>query len=111
VPRALADAVRRVEEVCSTEELAAEGRRMNHCVHSYVWSIQKGQTSIWSMTLEDGKGETGRWAMLTIEVRMDLRRVVQARGRFNRSATSEEHAILLAWAGRNGLEVSLGSWG
>jgi len=88
-----------VDEVCTSKELAAEGRRMNHCVYSYVWSIQKGQTSIWSMTLEDGKGETGRWAMLTIEVRKDLRRVVQARGRFNRSATSEEHGILVAWAG------------
>jgi hypothetical protein len=92
-------------------ELAAEGRRMNHCVYSYVWSIQKGQTSIWSMMLEDGKGATGRWAMLTIEVRNDLRRVVQARGRFNRPATSEEHGVLLAWAGQNGLEVSLGRWG
>lgn len=101
----------RVEEIRSTKELADEGRRMNHCVYSYVSSIQRGQTSIWSMTLEDGKGETGRWAMLTIEVRKDLCRVIQARGRFNRSATSEEHGILLAWAGKNGLEVSLGTWG
>jgi hypothetical protein len=63
------------------------------------------------MTLEDGTGETGRWAMLTLEVREDLRRVVQARGRFNRLATSEEHGILVAWAVRNGLEISLGTWG
>ena len=83
---------------------------MNHCVHSYVWSIQKGQTSIWTMTVEDGLGETGRWAMLTIEVRKDLRRIVQARGRFNRAATGEEHGILLEWAGANGLELSLGKW-
>jgi hypothetical protein len=101
----------RVDEVLSTKELAAEGRRMNHCVYSYAWSIQKGQSSIWSMTLEDGKGETGRWAMLTIEVRRDLGRVVQARGRFNRPATTEEHGVLLAWAGKNGLEVSLGNGG
>jgi hypothetical protein len=101
----------RVEEVRTSKDLAAEGRRMNHCVYSYMWCVQKGQTSIWSMTLEDGTGETGRWAMLTLEVRKDLRRVVQARGRFNRLATSEEHGILVAWAGRNGLEVSLGRWG
>ncbi len=101
----------RVDEVRTTKDLAAEGRRMNHCVYSYAASIQKGQTSIWSMTLEDGKGETGRWAMLTIEVRRDLGRVVQARGRFNRSATREEHAILLAWAGRNCLQLCLGNWG
>ena len=84
-----------VDEVRTSKELAAEGRRMNHCVYSYVWSIEKGQTSIWSMTLEDGKGETGRWAMLTIEVRKDLRRVVQARGRFNRSATSFSGAFVM----------------
>jgi hypothetical protein len=101
----------RVEEVRTSEDLADEGRRMNHCVYSYVWSIQKGQTSIWTMTLEDGAGVTGRWAMLTIEVRRDLRRVVQARGRFNRPATSEERGILLAWAGKNGLDISLGEWG
>jgi hypothetical protein len=99
-----------VEEVRTSKELAAEGRRMNHCVYSYVWAIQKGQTSIWTMTVEDGLGQTGRWAMLTIEVRKDLRRVVQARGRFNRSATSEEHGILLAWAGANGLAVGMGNW-
>jgi hypothetical protein len=63
------------------------------------------------MTLEDGRGETGVWAMLTIEVRNEIRRVVQARGRFNRTATSEEHAVLMRWAGMNGLEVALGRWG
>jgi hypothetical protein len=58
-------------------------------------------------TLEEGSGPTGRWAMLTIEVRRDLRRVVQARGRFNRAATREELGVLQAWATRNALDVSL----
>jgi hypothetical protein len=40
----------------------------------------------------------------------DLRRIVQAQGRFNRTATGEEHGILLEWAGANGLEVSVGKW-
>ncbi len=100
----------RVEEVLSTRALAAEGRRMSHCVYSYAWSIEKKQTSIWSMTMEDGRGETGRWAMLTVEVRNESRRIVQARGRYNRPASSEEHAVLMAWAGANGLELSLGKW-
>jgi hypothetical protein len=97
----------RVDEVRTGKDLAAEGRRMGHCVYSYARSVESGQTSIWSMTLEDGRGATGRWAMLTIEVRNDLRRVVQARGRFNRPATSAEHQILLRWAGMNRLSVSL----
>jgi hypothetical protein len=62
-------------------------------------------------TLEDGRGERGRWALLTIEVRNEIRRIVQARGRFNRTATREEHAILMRWAGMNGLEPALGRWG
>jgi hypothetical protein len=95
----------RVEEIRTTKELAAEGRRMGHCVHSYAWSIEKRQTSIWAMTLEDGLGATGRWAMLTIEVRNETKHVVQARGRFNRAATSAEYNILLRWAGANGLAV------
>jgi PcfJ-like protein len=101
----------RVDEIRSTKELAAEGHRMNHCVYSYAPSIQNGQASIWSMTLEDGRGKTGRWAMLTIEVRNATRAIVQARGRFNRAATSEEHSILMAWAGMNDLRIVVGQWG
>jgi hypothetical protein len=98
----------RVEEVLTGKDLAAEGRRMGHCVYSYAWAIERRQTSIWTMTLEDGQGTTGRWAMLTIEVRNESRAVVQARGRYNRAATSAEHKILLRWAGQNGLSVNVG---
>jgi hypothetical protein len=59
------------------------------------------------MTLEDGRGATGTWAMLTIEVRNELRRVVQARGRFNRQPTSAEHHVLTRWAGVNRLTMAL----
>jgi hypothetical protein len=97
----------RVGEILSSKDLLAEGRRMGHCVFSYARSIESGQTSIWSMTFEDGRGATGNWAMLTIEVRNELRRVVQARGRFNRAATTAEHQILLRWAGHNGLTITL----
>ncbi len=98
----------RVEEVLTGKELAAEGRRMGHCVYSYAWAIERGHTSIWTLTLEDGQGTTGRWAMLTVEVRNESRAVVQARGRYNRRATSAEHRILVRWAGQNGMTVSVG---
>jgi PcfJ-like protein len=97
----------RVGEVLSSKDPLAEGRRMGHCVYSYARSIESGQTSIWSMTLENGLGSTGTWAMLTIEVRNELGRVVQARGRFNRLASTAEHQILMRWAGLNGLQVVL----
>lgn len=97
----------RVGEILSSKDLVAEGRRMGHCVYSYARSIESGQTSIWSMTLENGLGPTGTWGMLTIEVRNELGRIVQARGRFNRPATTAEHQILMRWAGLNGLQVVL----
>jgi hypothetical protein len=100
-------AVWRVGEILSSKDLLDEGRRMNHCVYSYARSIESGQTSIWSMTLEDGQGATGHWVMLTIEVRNELRRVVQARGRFNSPATKAAHEILVRWAGLNGLTITL----
>jgi hypothetical protein len=97
----------RVQEIRTGKELAAEGRRMGHCVYSYATRVQRGLTSIWSMTLENGLGETGCWAMLTIEVRNADRRIVQARGRFNRPATSAEHHVLVQWAGANELVVGV----
>ncbi|HEY1958798.1 MAG TPA: PcfJ domain-containing protein [Polyangiaceae bacterium] len=96
----------RVDEIRSTTDLFHEGRRMGHCVFSYAHAAASGATSIWSMTLEDGKGPTGRWAMLTIEVRNATRAVVQARGRFNRLPTRREVTILARWASVNGLRLS-----
>jgi hypothetical protein len=97
----------KVEEILTSKALAAEGRAMSHCVFSYAWSIEKGSTSIWSMTLDEGMGPE---RTLTIEVRNDLRRIVQARGKCNKAATSRDHTILVAWAGMNNLEISLGRW-
>jgi len=54
--------------------------------------------------------ETGNWHMVTLEVRNDLERVVQARGRSNRAITSRELAIVKLWAGANDLAVTLGRW-
>lgn len=93
----------KVDEVLSSKALAEEGRVLSHCVYSYAWSIEKGATSIWSMT-NDGQ------RVLTIEVRNDTRRIVQARGKYNRQSTSQEFAILNQWAGSNNLEINLGRW-
>lgn len=100
----------RIDEVLTARSLADEGRRMGHCVYSYVSRIEHGNTSIWSVQMEDGLGDTGRWHMVTLEVRNDLRRVVQARGRFNRMMTSREHQVVTRWAGANRLQLTLGAW-
>ena len=100
----------RVEEILTAKALHNEGRRMNHCVSSYSHRIEKGDTSIWSVVMEDGKGETGAWAMVTLEVRNVTKQVVQARGRFNRSMTSREHQVVSRWANLNNLTLNFGHW-
>jgi hypothetical protein len=89
-------------EVLDSKTLADEGRAMNHCVYSYAGRVENGECAIWTLTLED---ETGHWRRLTIEVRLALRRVVQARGRFNRQPEARDMVALREWAGRNNLEV------
>jgi len=100
-----------IEEVLTAKALAEESRRMGHCVYSYAWRIEKGDISIWSVQMEDGQGETGRWHMVTVEVRNDLRRIVQAKGRFNRSITPKELQVIRRWANQNNLVMCLGSGG
>ena len=83
---------------------------MAHCVFSYHGRIAEGYTSIWSLTMEDGQGETGNWALLTIEVHNNTRDIVQVRGRFNRAPTREEMLIVQRWAGENNLRISTSRW-
>lgn len=98
-----------INEVLTAKALAEEGRRMGHCVYSYAGRIERGETSIWSVQMEDGHGETGRWHMATVEVRNELRRIVQAKGRFNRVITPKELQIIRRWANGNNLIMSVGS--
>ena len=93
----------RVDEILTGKDLGAEGRAHKHCVSSYGWSIQRGNCSIWSMSHQ---GER----KLTIEVRNQVRRVVQARGKYNRQSDSAEFKILNKWANENRLQVTLGQW-
>jgi hypothetical protein len=74
-------------------------------VFPYVRSIERGECAIWTQTLENG---TGHWRSLTIEVRLRRRKIVQARGPFNRIPEPRERIALGAWATRNALSVSIG---
>jgi hypothetical protein len=96
-----------VREVLDSAALADEGRAMGHCVYSYANSIERGECSIWTLTLEDG---TGHWRRLTIEVRNTARRIVQARGRLNKMPQSLDLIPLEVWASQNRLEVAIARW-
>jgi hypothetical protein len=82
------------ELICS-EELQEEGRAMRHCIATYWQRCATGQTSVWSLTVEDASGRVER--LLTLEIRNGQRTVVQARGLANRMPTVEELAILDRW--------------
>ena len=66
-------------ELICTGELQEEGAAMRHCVATYWDLCATGQSSIWSMTVEDASGRVER--LLTLEVRNGERMIVQARGR------------------------------
>jgi len=95
-----------IREALDGKTLADEGRAMSHCVYSYAGLIASGKISIWMLTNEN---KTGHWRRLTIEVDNVSRRIVQARGRFNKLPEARDLIILKDWAAKNRLELSVGS--
>ena len=90
-----------ITEVATSKELAAEGKKLSHCVYSYSWSIKRGQISIWSYRVD---GER----TLTVEVDNRNKRVMQCRGKSNRAPTLQELAQVRKWMQENGISGS--SW-
>jgi hypothetical protein len=91
-------------ELICTEELQAEGAAMRHCVATYWDLCASGQSSIWSLTVEDATGRVER--LLTLEVRSGQRMIVQARGKANRQPTSEGLRALALWTESGGPALS-----
>lgn len=72
----------RLMEITDTLALAEEGRAMRHCVRSYQTACIKGESSIWSLRVTFAGRPTVR-RLLTIEVNMHRRAIVQVRGNCN----------------------------
>ena len=62
--------------------------QQNHCVASYIQNVIDGKTHILFLREKDNIEKS----LITLEVKNY--RVVQARGKFNRDATSEEQFII-----------------
>jgi hypothetical protein len=84
-------------QIKSSKVLAAEGTAMRHCVYGYKSQCTRGDTSIWSLTL-DGQRK------VTIEL-SNSGDIVQARGLANRSMRPEERHAVQLWARSNHLFV------
>jgi len=94
-------------EVLSSQELFNEGKAMHHCAFSYTWAIERGRTSIWSLSCES---DFYSGKMLTIEVNNDAGKIVQKRGKSNRVPTSKEDKVIIRWAEKNNLTIGYNCW-
>ncbi len=91
-----------IRELLSSASLVAEGRKLNHCVASYASSCRNRSTSIWTMEVESFSGLK---KLLTIEVSLRARAVVQIRGKNNRFPNEKELGLIRRWAAEAGLKL------
>ena len=77
-------------EITSAQELYAEGRSMRHCVASYINSCINQSAAVFSLSLDGIR-------KLTIGINPVSRKVMQAKGEYNRDATHEEDLIIKKW--------------
>jgi len=81
----------KITQITNNIDLVKEGRKQRHCVYSYVRWCEEGRCFIFTMESSlEGKH-------LTLELDRN-RRIVQARGRFNRAPTAYERRVVMRWA-------------
>jgi hypothetical protein len=98
------ESVIKLEELTASRLLAQEGKNMKHCVHSYAFYCAKGRTAIFSM--RNYVGDLFLETIATIEVNLQLRRIVQAKAKMNRPISSEARKHLVEWALKEHLEIN-----
>ena len=91
-------------ELTNGAQLRTEGTALHHCVASYADRCWRGASRIWSLRLR--RGDSVRH-VLTIEVDMKKRAVVQARGWRNRPAAGKPLRLLKEWALRERLRLAV----
>jgi hypothetical protein len=97
-------AVWQLTELTNGAQLRVEGSALRHCVASYADRCWRGGSRIWSLRLR--RGEKVRH-VLTIEVDMKRRAVVQARGWGNRRPAGTPLRLLQDWAARERLRLAI----
>lgn len=96
-----------IDEILTAKALFEEGKVMHHCVASYSEYITRGESSIWSMIHQTNPHAE---KVLTLEVKNQIKQIVQIRGVCNRAAEARELNVIQMWAGQNGLTVNTGRW-
>lgn len=78
-------------------DLIFEGQKLNHCVSSYASLILNKESIIFFMRRKESQNKP----LVTIEIKLDTKEVVQARGSYNRRLNDEENKILNKWITKN----------
>jgi len=97
-------AIWQLMELTTGAQLQQEGAALHHCVGSYADLCWRGKSRIWSLRVQRG-GKLRH--LLTIEVDLKKRAVVQARGWRNRLACGKPLRVLHAWAIRENLRLAI----
>jgi hypothetical protein len=95
----------KIEELCSVEDLKAEGKAMRHCVAGYTRRCRQGSSAIFSVRrlLTDFDGSTKSISYATLEVHPCQRKIVQIRAFGNRPANQTIMNFVREWARKTGL--------
>ena len=90
-----------IKQIKTSDELSAEGNKLNHCVYSYRSSCRSGFCEIFSLRLVDDLLEL---PLVTIEIRNN--KIFQAKGKFNRKPVDVEWDIIREWANFEDLRIA-----
>jgi hypothetical protein len=91
-------------ELTNGAQLRAEGTALRHCVASYADRCWRGASGIWALRVH--RGERVRH-VLTVEVDLKRRAVVQARGWRNRAPSGKALRLLQDWSVRERLRLAI----
>ena len=91
-----------IREVLSSSQLSEEGKAMRNCVAGYARYCAGRWMTIWSLRVEDRRGEH---RVLTIQVDPTARIIQRALRSGNRAPRSKDRAILQMWAQQEGLKL------
>jgi hypothetical protein len=91
-------------ELTNGAQLRTEGTALHHCVASYADRCWRGTSRIWSLRVR--RAEKVRH-LLTIEIDMKRRAVIQARGWGNRAASGKPLRLLQDWAVRERIRLAI----
>ncbi|MGJ8675898.1 MAG: PcfJ domain-containing protein [Akkermansiaceae bacterium] len=89
-----------IEELCKSFQLISEGRKMSHCVATYVSRCINGESSIWSLRSYRGGKRNNH---VTIEVSPFRNRIIQAQASNNSDPIEADWERICKWAELNKL--------